>query len=141
MKCPSCGYYYSTQVSDCIVCEHNFFDASSNKKKSRINKRSLSNKKSHDKEIEMMQKLWLERPHISEVSGEYLGEEFEVSFFAHVLGKGAYPSLRTNPKNIVIMTFDEHYMLDHQTHRAKEDPRFDFVFKLKESLIKDYYKK
>jgi hypothetical protein len=37
------------------------------------------------------------------------------------------------------MTPGEHFMFDHETHRAKEDKRFNWVFDKKIELTRKYY--
>ena len=87
----------------------------------------------------MFAQIWEDREHVSEISERPLGDEANVWFFAHILPKGAYGRFRLREDNIVLMTQDEHYMFDHQTHKAKEDPRFDGVFKKAEELKREYH--
>ena len=84
-------------------------------------------------ELELFLELWDERPHVCQVSGDYL-PEFSVGCMAHCLTKGAYGSMRLNKKNIIFMRYDLHHMYDHQTDKAKKDPRFKWVFELAEEL-------
>ena len=63
-------------------------------------------------EKEVFLEIWSERPHISEISGEPLGEEPNVWFFMHILSKKAYPRFRLYKKNIILGTADEHYSYD-----------------------------
>lgn len=80
--------------------------------------------------------IWNERPHVSEVSGEYLGNEPNVSFFSHILGKKAYPRFILNKNNILLMTFEEHYEFDFG---SPEGSMWDKVFELKEQLKIEYH--
>lgn len=84
--------------------------------------------------------IWEERDHKSELSGEFLGDEPNAFFFAHILGKGAYPQLKFSKENIMLVTHDEHWQLDQNTHLAKLDdlykPFFDKAEKLKLELCK-----
>lgn len=89
-------------------------------------------------ELDLFKQIWTERPHESEVSGELL-YEFSPAYFAHLLSKGAYPGFRLKKENIILMTFEEHQLFDHQTHKAKKDKRFDWVFAKKEELKSEYY--
>ena len=77
--------------------------------------------------------IWAERPHKCVICDAVL-PMFTVRYFAHILGKGAYPSLRLNKENIEIMCFPHHYMYDHETNRAIDDPRFDKIFIKKDKL-------
>lgn len=82
--------------------------------------------------------IWEERDHVSEVSGKALGEEPNYTYFAHILGKGSYPRFRHNPNNVMLMTFEEHYEFDHNTHKAKNNPMFDKVFEKQRQLKIEY---
>ncbi len=84
--------------------------------------------------------IWGERPHFSCVSGDYLGEEAEVHFFSHLLGKGAFPAFQLLKQNIVLMSLSEHALWDFQTDKARKDPRFDWIFQYAEMLKKIYFK-
>lgn len=95
-------------------------------------------KKKGDAQRQLFVKIWAEREPISELSGKYLGDEINACFFAHILGKGAYPQAKLDPDNIMLVTFDEHYKLDHQTHLAKNDPMFDMFFIKYEQLKVKY---
>ncbi|MDX1629670.1 MAG: hypothetical protein R3345_13280 [Fulvivirga sp.] len=84
-------------------------------------------------EYDLFKEIWDERAHKCVICNDPL-HFFNVCYFAHVLGKGAYPELRMAKKNIVIMCFDHHQIYDHHTHKAKEDKRFNKIFKLKDEL-------
>lgn len=88
-------------------------------------------------ELALFKEIWGERPHESEISGEAIWEFSPVNF-AHILPKGTYGKYRLNKDNIVIMAFHEHMMFDHETHKAKADKRFDWVFEKKERLKAEY---
>lgn len=96
----------------------------------------MKRRKSGDKEFFL--EIWNERVHESEISGEMLHEP-RTFHFAHILAKGGYPSFRHRKDNIVLMTFEEHQLFDHSTHKAKADKRFDWVFKKQEELREEYY--
>lgn len=62
-------------------------------------------------QTELFEHIWNTRPHVSEVSGKplpYKGHPQWHWCFAHILSKGAYPSLRLEPENIILLTPDEH---------------------------------
>lgn len=86
------------------------------------------------------QEIWETRDHVSEVSGTPLGDQPNATYFAHILGKGAYPAFRHRKDNLMLMTFEEHYMYDHETHKAREDERFDKVFAKAEELKQEYFR-
>jgi hypothetical protein len=60
-------------------------------------------------EMGVFLKIWSERPHKSEVSGEDLGNILKPIFFSHLLPKGSYPEYRFNPDNIMLKTAQEHH--------------------------------
>lgn len=60
---------------------------------------------------ELFEKIWEERPHISEVSGKPLYPKGHFLWhwqFAHVLSKGAYPRYKLREENILLMLPEEH---------------------------------
>jgi hypothetical protein len=95
-----------------------------------------------DSQRELFFKIWMERPHYSEVSGAYLGEDARAHYFAHILGKGAYPAFKLREDNIVLLTMEEHRQFDQgDVDKLKKDPRWSKVFEKKELLKQEYYKK
>ncbi len=88
-------------------------------------------------EKEVFLQIWNERPHVSQVSGDPLGEEPNVWFFAHLLGKKAYPRFKLKKENIFLMTPDEHLEYDCGDPEGSE---WDKVYQLKEELKIEYYK-
>ena len=114
--------------------------AGSTKKKSgRIKQYSESGRRVKEAEWKMFREIWNERPHYSEISGAFLGDEYNPSCFAHILSKGAYEGLRTYKPNICLMTPEEHHVFDHQTDKAKSDPKYAKVFRMKDELMEYYY--
>lgn len=90
---------------------------------------------------ELFLHIWHTRPHYSEISGKPLSEHDPrfIWFFAHILSKGAEPALRLDPRNICLMTPDEHVYYDQQTHKAKQDPRYQWVFEYGMFLRRQLY--
>jgi hypothetical protein len=87
-----------------------------------------------DSEMDVFLTIWAERPHVSELSGERLpyspsNKKFWVCQFLHVLNKGRFPSLRTDKRNILLGTPQEH---DHQD-------RYEAFTKRKEELLSEVY--
>lgn len=82
--------------------------------------------------------IWKHRPHRSEITGRCLGD-YSTWYFAHNLAKGPYPRFALRPINIVLMTPREHFMFDQETHLAKLDKRFDWVFLQRQLLKSQYY--
>ena len=86
--------------------------------------------------LDFFREVWHDgREHRSVISGKDLG--FNVSCFAHVLSRGSHPSLKYDPRNVVLMTPEEHHVYDFMTHLAKKDARFDHVFELAEQLRRE----
>ena len=85
--------------------------------------------------------IWDERPHVSEVSGEPLGDKFKAVFMSHVLSKGAFPRFRHYKPNIVLMSFDEHdaWGNSHKQNSEEFKRKFANVLELKERLKREYY--
>lgn len=83
--------------------------------------------------------LFQQRHKRSEVSGIFLGEQYDHVFCSHVLSKGAYPRLRLYPKNIILMTYIEHHQWEFEQHKIKDDPDWRWIFQLQQLLIQEYY--
>src|SRR5690606_6192182 len=91
------------------------------------------------KDKEFFKSIWDSRPHLSEVSGKKLDYDFSPSMyfvFSHVLSKAAYPSYRHDPRNIVLVTLEEHQEWEFGD---RKDPKWDFKKKIAEKLIQEYY--
>ena len=97
----------------------------------------MTKKRKKTGEGELFEKIWQERPHACTVCDAKL-PIYTVKFFAHVLGKGAEPAARLDEDNIFIMCFPCHYRYDMETHRASDDPRYDFVFDRKQEIKTKY---
>jgi hypothetical protein len=76
--------------------------------------------------------IWKERPHKSEVSGDYLGKEASSAFFHHILPKNKYPELRLDKENIILLTIDEHANVESDIYK------YEAINKLREYLINKY---
>jgi hypothetical protein len=97
----------------------------------------------------MFLEIWEERPHKSFVSGKnldvYRRGTFFVNLFAHVLGKGAFPRYKLNKENIVLLTPQEHHLLDAGTKDQREryaeqnNCSWEKLYELKEKLKQQYY--
>jgi len=106
------------------------------KKVYKIPAKSKKQMKVNEDDIEFFKQIWEERPHYSGVSGAFLGDEFNVVFFSHILTKGAYPRFRHYPKNIVLMTFDEHQEWEFTD---RKNPKWNELRDEAEELINEYY--
>lgn len=58
-------------------------------------------------ELELFKKIWNEREHISQISGDKIFA-FDPKCFHHILTKQAFPEHRLNKDNIVLITKQEH---------------------------------
>jgi len=101
-------------------------------------KKKKAKKKSDTRQQDMFKKIWSEREHVSELSGAWLGDEMNAWFFAHILGKQSYPHLKLNEDNIMLVTQSEHWELDQNTHKAKENPLYKPYFDKAEELKINY---
>ncbi len=73
--------------------------------------KKISKKKEPTGELELFKEIWEERHHICEECSVML-PEFNVAYFAHILGKGASPRNRLNKNNIVLLCLEHHTQLD-----------------------------
>ena len=83
------------------------------------------------KDKELFEKIWEERPHVDYETGEVLYGEPLKSYFHHVLEKEMYPLFRWEEWNIVLVSVETH----SQCHT-----NLDFCPKIKqlrEKLIKE----
>lgn len=76
--------------------------------------------------------IWMERPHKSEVSGRWLGQEALSTFFHHILPKSKYPEGIFDKQNIILLTFDEH-------QKVEQDPSFYEEVNKRRSKLKEKY--
>lgn len=75
----------------------------------------VKKRKKETGERDIFREIWTERSHISQISGKKLRGEDDPMWhwqFAHLLSKGAYPSLRHDKQNILLMTPEEHQEFD-----------------------------
>lgn len=88
-------------------------------------------KVSKDKQWEFFYEIWNERPHYSEVSGEYLGEEPYSYMFDHAMEKSKYPEHAFNKDNIILCTLLEH---SSKTNGFPKPKHKELIEKIKEKL-------
>jgi len=69
---------------------------------------------------EMFMKIWKQRLHKSEISGERLGTEPLSIFFHHILPKEKYNQAALDEENIILMTLEEHSNVENDTYRYEE---------------------
>lgn len=77
-------------------------------------------------EKELFHKIWDEREHKSFLTGRAItikeGTSFWFSLFAHVLAKGKakYPCFKLYSRNIILLTPEEHNLLDQGTEEQRQ---------------------
>lgn len=85
--------------------------------------------------MKMYLEIWLERPHVSEVSGKVI-PSFDVSCFMHVLNKNTYSSLKLDKRNVFLVLKEEHH---HYDNIGRDDlellPEWEKVFKRHDELM------
>ena len=69
---------------------------------------------------EMFLRVWKQRPHKSEISGERLGTEPLSIFFHHILPKEKHNQAALDEENIILMTLDEHSNVESNIYRYEE---------------------
>ena len=137
--CKTCGNEsYIFSKGDCKPCAQKRYAAKSKPKqvkvKTRPTKRHKANK---DAELAAMQEFWRQnqdqddRCLCSECGKSLI---FDRTHVAHVLGKGAYPHLRCNLKNFVILCFGCHQKFDFG-ERSKMRI-YDYISELENELKK-----
>ena len=81
------------------------------------NKAPQSNNDGYKLQIDMFLSIWKKRPHKSEVSGKYLGQEALSTYFHHILPKSKYPEACFDEENIVVLSFVEHQQVEMDCFR------------------------
>lgn len=89
-------------------------------------------------QLDVFKEIWSERPHFSQVSGVYLGEELNVWFMSHILPKSTYGRYKCNKENIILMTPAEHLIWEHSKSTKKDNPKWKWLFELKDKLTRQY---
>ena len=84
---------------------------------------------------------------VSFITGHTLADPYEMRayYFAHCLGKGAYPEFRLYRKNIVLLNRNEHKLWDFGKDKIKANPHlmqlWQKMFELEEELKIEYHEK
>ena len=127
----------------CKICEKESYIFSKGRcKKCSAKKKNPPKKEKSDDQLRMFLTLWKNSNKVSEISGKpLLGFEHSNWHwqFEHILSKGAYPSFKLNPENIMLMLPEEHIYLTDNTDKAKQDPLYKKYFEKKELLKQKYY--
>ena len=64
--------------------------------------------------------IWRKRPHRSEISNTYLGQEPLTVFFHHILPKEKHPEAAFDEENIILLTLDEHTNVEFDMYKYEE---------------------
>lgn len=100
-----------------MLCQyHNTLRLNKNKKP----KEFYKYKRKPTGEMGLFLAIWQVRPHICTNCKAFLGDEPIPAFFAHIKSKGAYPELRLQPKNIMLLCFECHREYDQGTKERYE---------------------
>lgn len=75
--------------------------------------------------------IWRKRPHRSEISDTYLGQEPLTVFFHHILPKEKYPEAAFDEENIILLTLDEHTNVEFDMYKYEEVNRRRDLLKVK----------
>ncbi len=78
------------------------------------------------------QQIWGKRPHFSEVSGDFLGNEPLTIFFHHILPKEKYPEACFDEENIILLTLDEHTNVESNMYK------YDIINTKRQFLLSKY---
>ena len=78
--------------------------------------------------------IWKKKPHFSEVSGKFLGNEPRTTFFHHLLPKSKYPDIAFDEENIILLTWEEHQQVESDIYRYEEVNNRRKYLKLKYNL-------
>ncbi len=101
------------------------------------------------KESEMYEKIWNSRDRVSFLSGKPLVSEGSVFWhnqFAHILAKGKakYPKFKLYSKNIILLTPEEHNLLDfcssddREKYGHRNNCDWNKVYNLQDELKNEY---
>ena len=90
-------------------------------------------------EAEVFKMIWEERPHKSQIGGEKITEAKPINFL-HVLpkAKNKYPEFKLLKQNIVLGTAEEHRLWDEGRETIRNNPKWQWMFELEETLIAKY---
>lgn len=81
------------------------------------------------------QELWKKRRHYSEVSGEFLGNQFSTIYQHHILGKKKYPEASFDEENIVFLTAQEHSSVELNKNKYEEINKRRIILNKKYNIL------
>lgn len=150
-QCSECGNTFRQYNSLQKYCSAQCASKNLSKKKHVKNKeyKGVNNLKVSS-EIYLYLKIWETRPQRSFLSNQRLNfaerSEFWYNCFAHVLSKSQskYPKFKLYSKNIILLTPEEHHLLDHGTEMQRQNYAKKYgcdwkkVYDLKAKLTEEY---
>ncbi len=106
-----------------------------------LKRAAIKYKKEATGEGEFFRKIWEKRPHKCQCCGEQLGDVALAHFFSHLLGKQAYPSLRLEELNIMLMCWNMNGPSCHTEWDTgdKSQEKFKLARLITEKLKARYY--
>lgn len=104
------------------------------KKKSFIKRKVKVNVAKNTQMKDFFLEIWKERPHYSEISKQFLGNEPKTLYFHHLLLKSKYPEAMYDKENIVLLTAEEHSIVHLDMYKYEE------INKRRELLLIKYNK-
>jgi hypothetical protein len=138
MKCKTCGKNANSEY--CFKCKPRKPLSSGKGLSSKMSVISSIKAKNvhndgHNQQKDMFLDIWKKRPHYSEVSGKFLGDEPKSTYFHHVLPKSKYPEFSFDQDNIILLTFAEHQMVETDIYKYDEVNRRRETLKTKYNLL------
>lgn len=82
--------------------------------------------------IDFFNKIWFKRKHVSEVSGTPIYGNMKSIYFHHILPKSKYKEAAYDEDNIILLTFEEHELVENKTYVFEE------INKRRENLLEKY---
>lgn len=80
----------------------------------KVSEERLADKREVSRRLkELYQSVWDSRRHMSEVSGQWLGQECKSVFCHHILPKNRYVEAMYDPQNIILLTWEEHSRVEN----------------------------
>jgi len=68
----------------------------------------------------VFKEIWEERPHYSEISWTPLGREILSIYFHHILPKSTWEEAMFDKDNIILLSGDEHTLVENDPTRYEE---------------------
>lgn len=90
-------------------------------------------------ELKLFMQIYADRKGKCEITGKQI--PFDVNNFAHILSKGAYPSYRLNPENIIHVMPEIHHLYDNSDKESllNKYPKAVIIYDKKEKLRYEFY--